>query len=156
MKVDATFMDFLSREEGIRRFTYLDSNNVPTIGIGHKIRKSEKSSGKITINSIAVKYQEGLTTEQILALCLQDIKYAETCINGCIQVRLTQNQFNALVSFAFNVGISAFSSSTLRRKLNMGLYDEVPTQLIRWVYDGGKVVRGLINRRNAEIELWKS
>jgi len=67
---------------------------------------------------------------------------------------LNRNQFTALVSFVFNVGVTAFRESTLLRVLNFGRYTEVPSQLKRWIYDNGVVVNGLINRRNAEIELW--
>jgi lysozyme len=69
---------------------------------------------------------------------------------------LNQNQFDALVSFAFNVGDGAFRSSTLLRLLNQGQYDQVPAQLRRWNMDNGHVVQGLINRRNKEIALWNT
>lgn len=156
MKVDAVFFKYVTKAEGSFPEVYLDSGGAATIGIGHLLTKTERTSGKIVIDGVPVKYSFGLSKLQIFDLCRQDIKDVEACINGGIQVSLTQNQFNALVSFAYNIGDHAFYESTLRRKLNAGLYEEVPVQMMRWVYDNGKVVKGLINRRKADVELWNS
>jgi lysozyme len=69
---------------------------------------------------------------------------------------LTQNQFDALVSFAFNVGVAAFLESTLLRLLNGKAYDMVPDQLKRWSRDNGHIVPGLTHRRQKEIDLWRT
>ena len=84
----------------------------------------------------------------------QDVKPAEQAVGGGVKVALSQNQFDALVSFAFNVGNGAFLGSTLLKVLNQGQYDQVPTQLLRWTRSGGQVVQGLVNRRQNEIKLW--
>ena len=68
---------------------------------------------------------------------------------------LTQHQFDALVSFAYNVGVNALRTSTLRRKLNAGLYDEAADQFLRWNRGGGRVLAGLTRRRKAERLLFK-
>ena len=73
-----------------------------------------------------------------------------------VKVPLNQNQFDALVSFVFNVGNNAFRDSTLVKVLNAGHFDQVPTQLRRWIRDNGKIVKGLINRREKEIALWNT
>ena len=86
----------------------------------------------------------------------QDLERFEAAVNDGVQVALNQNQFDALVSFAFNVGRQGFKSSTLLKKLNQGLYDEVPAQLRRWNKTGGNVIQGLVNRREKEIALWQS
>jgi lysozyme len=156
MKVDADYFQFISKGEGNLPTVYKDGDGVLTIGIGHALTTSERSSGKIVINGVPVHYKDGLTSAQIVSLCGQDTRKAEECVNGTVTVTLTQSQYNALVSFAFNVGTGAFASSTLLKKLNAGDYSAVPEQLRRWVRDGGRVVQGLVNRRNAEIALWNS
>jgi lysozyme len=103
---------------------------------------------------VAVPYASGLTDQQVLDLLSQDVQPAENAVNAGVKVALNQNQFDALVSFTFNVGVGAFSGSTLLKVLNQGDYDGVPAQLSRWNKAGGKVVQGLVNRRDNEIKLW--
>lgn len=146
--------DLLREWEGLRREVYLDSGGAPTIGIGHLLTKDERRSGKIVIGNVEGDYREGLTEQQCLDLLAQDLQEAEQCVNRRVRVYLTQNQFDCLVAFAFNVGCQAFAGSTLLRVLNAGRYDEVPAQLKRWVFDNGSVVPGLVNRRKKEIDLW--
>lgn len=142
--------------EGLSLHDYLDSSGAPTIGIGHLLTRSERLSGKIMIGGQAVRYQDGLTEPQCWDLLAQDLSQAEAAVNATVQVPLNQNQFDALVSFVFNVGEGAFIESTLLKQLNQGHYDEVPTQLRRWNRDNGLIMQGLINRRKKEISLWKT
>ena len=76
----------------------------------------------------------------------EDLASAEEAVQRLITVRLNDNQFSALCSFAFNVGSGALSRSTLRRVLNEGDYGAVSAQLARWVKAGGKTLRGLVRR----------
>jgi lysozyme len=147
-------LDLLEQWEGSESKAYKDSAGLLTIGVGHLLTKSELSSGKITIKGVPVKYADGLTQQQITDLLAQDVQPAENAVNNGVKVKLNQNQFDALVSFTFNVGTGAFNSSTLLKLLNQGQYDQVPTQLLRWTRAGGQVVQGLVNRRNNEIKLW--
>ena len=101
-----------------------------------------------------MRYENGLTEQQCWDLLEQDLSCFERAVNKEVKVPLTQNQFDALTSFAFNVGITNFWESTLLRLLNKGEYEKVPDQLKRWNKAGGKVVAGLINRRDKEIALW--
>jgi len=140
--------------EGLELNEYLDSGGAPTIGIGHLLTRSERMSGKIILKGMPLVYRNGLTVQQCLDLLDQDLDPAENVVNKAVTVALNQNQFDALVSFTFNVGDSAFRNSTLLKVLNAGKYDQVPAQLLRWVRDNGKVVKGLVNRRNKEIDLW--
>jgi len=156
MQVDQAFMKMLQREEGFKLKVYPDTNNVPTIGIGHKLLKSERSSGKIRIDGVAVRYADGLSSEQVYQLCRQDVKLAVDCLNSSVAVPLSQTQFNILVSFTFNVGTVAFNNSTLLKKLNVGRYEDVPAQLKRWVFDDGVLMAGLVDRRQREADLWAS
>lgn len=142
--------------EGSRARPYRDAGGKLTIGVGHLLTKSELASGKIWIQGQAVRYADGLSDRQILDLLGQDVAGAEQAINDGVEVELSQNQFDALVSFTFNVGSTAFKNSTLRRQLNQGDYAAVPAQLRRWVRCNCRVVQGLVNRREEEIELWKA
>lgn len=142
--------------EGLELNEYIDSGGAPTIGVGHLMTRSERMSGKIIIKGKAVVYRNGLTTDQCWDLLDQDLDSAENTVNNAVKIGLNQNQFDALVSFVFNIGETAFRTSTLLKVLNAGNFDQVPTQLRRWIRDNGKVVKGLINRREKEITLWNN
>ena len=154
MQMSQHGLSLLEQWEGFKLQVYKDSAGLPTIGVGHLLTRSELTSGKIIINGVPVKYANGLTQQQVNDLLAQDVKPAAQAVSDGVKVALNQNQFDALVSFTFNVGIMAFRGSTLLRLLNQGQYDQVPTQLLRWTRAGGVVVQGLVNRRNNEIKLW--
>jgi lysozyme len=154
MQMSAHGLALLEQWEGFELKLYKDSAGLPTIGVGHLLTKSELSSGKITIDGIAVNYTDGLSQQQVTDLLGQDVEPAAAAVNSGVKVPLNQNQFDALCSFTFNVGVAAFTNSTLLKLLNQKQYDQVPDQLLRWTRAGGKVVQGLVNRRNNEIKLW--
>jgi lysozyme len=154
MQMSEHGLALLQKWEGFELKVYKDSAGLPTIGVGHLLTKSELTSGKIVINGAPVQYSDGLANEQALDLLSQDVKPAAQAVNNGVKVTLTQNQFDALVSFTFNVGVGAFTASTLLKVLNQQQFAEVPNQLLRWVRSGGQVVQGLLNRRNNEISLW--
>lgn len=154
MQISASGLDLLKQWEGFELKVYKDSAGLPTIGVGHLITKVEQASGNIVIAGVPVSYANGLTDQQVLDLLGQDVQPAEQAVNNGVKVALDQNQFDALVSFTFNTGTAAFSSSTLLKVLNQGQYDQVPDQLRRWNKAGGKVVQGLVNRRENEVKLW--
>ncbi len=155
MKMSESGRRRLAACEGFRRRTYRDAGGKLTIGVGHLLTKSELSSGKIRINGQLVRYAAGLTDQQVLDLLGQDLEGAENAVSEGVDVELSQNQFDVLVSFCFNVGAAAFHNSTLLRRLNQGCYEEVPLQLRRWVHCNGAVAPGLVNRREQEIACWK-
>ena len=72
-----------------------------------------------------------------------------------VKVPLTQGQCDALTDFAFNMGLGNLGNSTLLRKLNAGYGEEVPSELLRWVYAGGEKLPGLVTRRQREVDLWR-
>ena len=154
MKASQHLKNLLEQWEGIRQQVYYDSGGEGTIGIGHLLTRSEKTSGKITIAGNAVKYSTWLSTAECHELLDQDLNIPERTVNSLVFATLTQNQFDALVSFTFNVGDSAFKNSTLLKLLNAGAYDKVPEQLRRWNKCNGMIVQGLVNRREKEIALW--
>lgn len=87
---------------------------------------------------------------------MQDLKIYEYAVSRLIKVYLTQGEFDALVSFCFNLGIASLQRSTLRQKINRNEYDDVEKEFLRWVYINGLISKGLINRRKAEVELYFS
>ena len=145
----------LAQWEGTILDVYNDAAGLPTIGVGHLLTRDELTSGKIYIQGQLVRYTNGLTPQQALDLLGQDLDKFERVVDESVTVNLSQNQFDALVSFAFNVGGGAFKDSSLLKLLNQGQYNQVPDQLQRWTRAGGRVVQGLVNRRENEIKLWK-
>lgn len=154
VKASQHLLDLLVVWEGLELKAYPDSAKLLTIGIGHLLTKEEKQTGFIVINGKKVPWQYGITKAQAYELKLQDLVRFEEVVTTLVKVPLKQNEFDALVSFAYNTGVSAFTGSTLLKKLNQGMYSEVPVELKKWVKAGGKVIKGLINRRNNEIRLW--
>jgi lysozyme len=146
--------ELLADWEGVELKVYKDSAGLPTIGVGHLLTRDELTSGKISIRGEPIKYANGLTRQQAIDLLDQDLDRFEDVVNTSVTVDLSQNQFDALVAFTYNVGANAFRSSTLLKVLNQGQYLEVPIQLRRWVFSGGQRVQGLTNRREKEIALW--
>jgi lysozyme len=154
MQMSQHGLDLLTQWEGCELKVYNDSAGLPTIGVGHLLTKSELMSGKISIGGVPVQYSNGLTQQQAETLLAQDLDPTEAAVNGGVKVTLSQNQFDALTSFTFNVGVGAFTGSTLLKLLNQKQYAQVPEQLMRWTRAGGRVVQGLVNRRQNEIKLW--
>ncbi|MDF2369102.1 lysozyme [Sneathiella sp.] len=115
--------EFIKQFEGLRLTAYNDGTGVMTIGYGH------------TGN---VKAGETITQAQADSYFSTDVKGAVDTVNNSVKVKLQQSQFDALVSFTFNVGEGAFKSSTLLKDLNTGDYKAVPSQLDRWIYAGEK------------------
>ena len=147
--------ELLTEWEGSSNEVYQDVAGLWTIGVGHLLTRDELTSGKILILGEAIKYHDGLTGLQIDRLLTQDLAGSEGAVNSGVNASLNQNQFDALVSFVFNVGRQAFYQSTLRRILNDGKYTKVPEQMRRWNRSAGRVVNGLINRRENEIKLFE-
>jgi lysozyme len=156
--MDMTMSDhgkrLLAQWEGFERNVYLDVAGLPTIGVGHLLTKDELSSERIVIGGDPIDYTLGLTDEQVYDLLGQDLERFERVVNDSVEPDLAQHQFDALVSFAFNVGGGAFRQSTLLKRLTARDFADVPSQLRRWIRSGGRIVQGLVNRRENEIKLW--
>lgn len=153
MKTSDKGLAMIGEREGVRQTAYKDSAGFLTIGVGHLLDRSELSSGKLT--ALQVDWHTGLTPPQVTDLLAVDVQSAEFAVNAAIVVpHLAQHQYDALVSFTFNVGGAAFRNSTLVKKINAGLFGEVPDQLRRWTYAGGKPDPILVKRRDSEIAQW--
>lgn len=141
MKLSENGFYLIRMFEGQKNYAYLDSINLPTIGIGF-----------IQVGGKKVKMGDYMTDKQIQDEFFIQIKQYEKCVNDTIKVPLTQNQYDSCVSFAFNLGCSAFSKSTLAKIINKNPNDEaIKAEWSKWCRAGGKVIQGLVNRRSAEI-----
>ncbi len=135
-------LNLIKQWEGKKLIAYKDSGGVLTVGYGH------------TSAAGAPKVVSGMkiTEAEAESILRADLSKFEKRVNDLVKVKLTDNQFAALVSFDFNTG--ALHKSTLLKKLNAGDYNAVPKELMKWVNDNGKKVEGLVNRRAAECGLW--
>jgi lysozyme len=157
MQLSTEGRQLLCELEGIEYEPYHDSAGLLTIGVGHCLTKDERSSGKIHCGEHIIRWKDGPLTEHDIDILLQeDVQWAEAVVNTCVTVPLTQQQFDSLVIFCFNIGNNAFTQSTLCKVLNEGQYEAVPAQLVRWNKANGRVLQGLVNRRNREIALWNT
>lgn len=142
--ISKTGIDLISSFEGIRLNAYDDSVGVWTIGIGTTIYQ----------NGVKVKKGDKCTQEQALEYLQHDLRSFEKTVNDSVKVPLSQNQFDALVSLAYNIGSGAFKNSTLLKKLNAKDYAGAADQFLVWNKGGGKVLKGLVRRRDAERALF--
>ena len=135
-------ISLIKKHEGLRLEAYLPTpNDVWTIGYGH---------------THTTKQGQKITEAQAETLLRKDIKWAEEAVNESVVVPLSQNQFDALVSFVFNVGAGAFGSSTLLRLLNSKDYEGAANQFLRWNKQKGVALKGLTKRREEERKLFLS
>lgn len=111
---------------------YLDSKGLLTIGVGHLLTVAELRTGYIMISGEQVSWRNGLTSGDARILFDQDLDVFEDTVNRCVTIPLSQHEFDALVSFSFNVGCSAFRQSTLCRKLNRGDRNGAINEFTRW------------------------
>ncbi len=132
--------------EGLELRAYQDSVGVWTIGYGHT---SAAGPPQVTPGMTITEAQ----AEQILRT---DLGIFERGVQGALRVNTTSDQFSAMVSFAFNVGLGAYRDSTLLRKHNSGDFQGAANEFLRWVYAGGQVLPGLERRRQAERALYLS
>jgi len=128
--------------EGFQPQPYDDLGGKPTVGFGHLIKQGESFSQ--------------ISESQATSLLCSDLVTAEACIEDCVDVPLTQNQFDALCSFVFNLGCLKLRGSTLLRHLNNGAYDLAADEFQKWCRVGQNQVEGLLRRRLAEKLLFET
>ena len=143
MKISKEGIDFIAHFEGFRNEIYRDAAGHPTIGYGHLLREGEER-----------KFRGGITRTEGKELLRDDAADAERAVNSYVKVHLNQNQFDALVSFTFNLGAGNLKNSTLLKKLNNNDYRGAADELLRWVRAGGRVLAGLQRRRAAERKMF--
>ena len=141
MKTSRNGLQFIAAWEGCELEVYTDAAGYPTIGVGHLIMDGED-------------FQQGLTYDEAIDLFARDIQVYEHAVGRHVQVVLDQPQYDALVSFCFNLGEFNFSRSTLLKRVNAKQFHDVPFQLSRWCRAGGRILKGLARRREAEGRLF--
>ena len=144
-KLDAHGLKLIAQFEGVRQKAYLDSAGIATIGIGF-IRYS---LGALAGRRVALG--DTMTQEAILAEFAHQVAQYERAVNEAVKVPLTQSQFNACVSLCYNIGIAAFSRSSVVRLLNLRQYRAACRAFALWNKAGGRTVAGLVKRREAEM-----
>lgn len=155
MKMGSSGLAALKVAEEYRETLYNDGKTKKeghcTIGYGHLVHRGICDSKKYPSEEL---FKDGVKKKKALSILKKDFSNAEKAVNTYVLVTLSQNQFDALVIFTFNVGSTALKNSTLLKELNKGNYNKVPSELKRWNKQNKKVVQGLINRRNKEIQIW--
>jgi lysozyme len=138
--------NLLKKFEGCKLKAYRCPANVCTIGYGH------------TSAAGAPQVADGMIITQADAedILKRDIVKYEIAVMDLVKVKLTQNQFDVLVDFAYNAGVGNLKSSTMLKKINSGDLDAVPAELMKWTKGGGKVLPGLVRRRQAEAAWWSA
>jgi lysozyme len=126
--------------EGCKLTAYQDQVGVWTIGYGH--------TGPDVVAGLTITQQQAET------LLAKDVSSAAACVNNVVAVQLSQDEFDALADFVFNLGAGAFEGSTLLRDLNAGDFAGAAAQFDAWDHAGGAVVAGLLRRRQAETALF--
>lgn len=136
-------LEFIKDREGVINRVYLDPVGLPTVGVGHLVTPEDGLMvGDLISESLA------------LELLRKDLAKAEAAVLKAVKVPLSQNQFDALVSFVFNVGASNFRTSTLLRHLNAFNYTAAADEFPKWANAGGRRLPGLVRRRADERALF--
>jgi lysozyme len=147
MQVSARGLKLIAEFEGLRLNAYPDpgTGNEPwTIGYGTTIYP----------NGYKVKQGDEITREQALEFLRHDSKKFSDAVNRAVRVPINQNQFDALVSFTYNLGEGALNRSTLLTKVNSHNFRSAADEFGKWIYAGGRILAGLVRRRNAERDLF--
>lgn len=147
MKASQKCIELIKRFEGFSAKPYLCPAGVPTIGYG----STRDTDGK----PITMQHPP-ITEAQARALLAATLVTYEDAVNRYVKVPLNQNQFDALVDFAYNAGAKNLLTSTLLKKLNAGDYAGASKEFGKWVYGGTKKLNGLVKRREAERQLFIS
>ena len=140
-QISSVGLNLIKQFEGFKATGYQCPGGFNTIGYGHVIKAGESIS-------------QPLSESEAETLLLQDIEVAAKAVHRLIKVPLTQGQFDALVSFAFNCGAGALQRSTLRACVNREEHMQVPAELLKWTHSCGKSLPGLMRRRMAEALLY--
>ena len=147
MKLDKSGIELITKWEGLKLKPYLCSANVPTIGYGSTYYENGK---KVSLADSKISKERAV---QLFENTVSTYEKGVLKLLGTIKVN--QNQFNALVSFAYNLGLKSLGNSTLLKLVKLNPNDKkIGIEFAKWVNAGGKRVQGLVNRRNDEIKTY--
>lgn len=135
-------LDLIKRFEGFSRTAYFCLAGYPTIDYGHVVKDDEDFSA-------------GIDEAQAEEPLRQYAQLAERAVLRVVNVPLADEQFDALVSFIYNLGGGVLQRSTLRRRINREKHAEVPDQFMRWVWADGRKLKGLVRRRAAKVGVYE-
>jgi len=144
-RVNSAALALIKKSEGLVLRPYLCAAGVPTIGYG----TTKYPDGR----SVSLRDQE-ISEDEAESFLQHDLEKFCNAVEDLVKVPLSDNQFGALVSFTYNVGVGALANSTLLRKLNAGDYDSAADNFLKWTYAGGKHLSGLLRRREEERSLF--
>lgn len=145
-KISDNGIELIKRFEGLSLKPYLCPAKIPTIGYGNTFYKNGK---KVTLND------KPITEQKAVEMLKQSLEKFEQYVDSYCIDTITQNQFDAIVSFCYNVGPANLKSSTLLKKVNANVNDEtIRAEFMKWTKGGGKVLKGLVTRRTAEADLY--
>jgi lysozyme len=158
MKVSDKCIHMIMHHEGVRNKPYQCPALLWTVGVGHVI---DPHHAKVTMADrkalpIPAGWDRVLSNDEIMDILKADLNRFEQGVLRLIKVPLTQGQFDALVSFSFNVGLGNLQNSTLRMKVNRSEFKDAAEQFLVWTKAGGKVLKGLVTRRTDEQALFNS
>jgi lysozyme len=145
MKISDEGIKLIKRFEGVRNRPYRDSIGLWTVGVGHLIESGRQ---------LPESWNKTFTDSEIDALLRKDLSRFERSIRMLIKVPLRQCEYDSICSFVFNLGAGTLQRSTLRQKLNRGDKEGAAREILKYNRAGGKVVKGLVNRRNDEYQLF--
>ena len=146
MKISSKGLELIKEFEGFSANAYLCPAKIPTIGYGNTFYA----------NGTKVKLGEQISKTDALELLEKVVNkdFADK-IFPLIKVKVSQNEFDAMVSLAYNIGVGNFSKSTLLKKVNSGDFDGASNEFLKWNKSGGKELLGLTKRRKREYDLFK-
>lgn len=139
MKTSENGIKLIKKFEGCKLEAYKCPSGILTIGYGH---------------TQDVNIGDTITRQQASYILKKDIEIAESAVNSLVKVTLNQNQYDALVSFVFNVGYGNFRISTMLKRINENNFSSAAEQFDKWVLSNGKRQKGLVIRRKLEKELF--
>ncbi|MBT0720432.1 lysozyme [Rosenbergiella collisarenosi] len=145
MNISNNGIAFIKNEEGERLSAYQDSRGIWTIGVGH--------TG--LVNLIPIGKGMAITSKQSSEILKKDLSWVESAITDNVKVKLNQNQYDALCSFVFNIGVNAFKSSTMLKELNAGHYSKAADCMLMWSRAGSNQ-NILASRRQRERGLFNA
>ena len=147
MKASEQCLKMLAHHEGVRLKPYRCPAGLWTVGVGHLIGDG---------HSLPDSWNRTFSLEEVYAILAADVTRFERGVERYITIPLKQGEFDCLVSFAFNLGLGTLQKSTLRQKLNRGDKEGAIESLLKYNKAGGKILKGLDNRRKDEAKLFLS
>lgn len=158
MKVSDKCIKMIMHHEGVRYKPYQCPALLWTCGVGHVIDPTHARVPLADRKKLPIPegWDRVLSNEEIDEILRKDLNRFEQGVSRLITAPLTQGQFDALVSFSFNVGLGNLQKSTIRMKVNRQEYETAAECFLDWTKAGGRVLKGLVSRRNDEKALFLS